>query len=208
MRILLHNSLNMAREAGENGRPIDESLAKAWHEAVTRHQVRGRSALLPFLPWPPMNRGRYKIISNDVLDDQGKLARRCPVRRTAREMAKIYVQTERHLHGGVDTLACAAWLHYAWIYVHPFVDGNGRTARLAVAHVFCRRREHPPVIEARRRSEYFKKVAKSESGDLEALRSLLEKSAVQALEQAIEHIRARHAQSDRKKKISANLGAG
>lgn len=51
-----------------------------------------------------------------------------------------------------DVLAVAAWAHGEWIRIHPFVNGNGRTARLWA--LWCVVRYGlPPFIRAKPRPE-------------------------------------------------------
>ena len=41
------------------------------------------------------------------------------------------VATDEVLQAIDDVVACVAWIHHTLTYIHPFRDGNGRTARLA-----------------------------------------------------------------------------
>ena len=49
----------------------------------------------------------------------------------------------------------AAWLHHRFVQIQPFEDGNGRTARLLMSHVFARRGGPTPVITALEKPRYF-----------------------------------------------------
>lgn len=49
-------------------------------------------------------------------------------------------------------LECAAWLHCEWARVHPFVNGNGRTARMWVLWL-CGRYGFPRLLELRPRPD-------------------------------------------------------
>jgi hypothetical protein len=50
--------------------------------------------------------------------------------------------TARFVEGVIDT---AAWLHGEWIRIHPFVNGNGRTARMWVLWL-CSRYRLPQLL--------------------------------------------------------------
>lgn len=43
-------------------------------------------------------------------------------------MAKAFLPQK--VDASVDPYTHAAWVHHSFICIHPFVDGNGRTARL------------------------------------------------------------------------------
>lgn len=49
-------------------------------------------------------------------------------------------------------LETAAWLHCQWVRIHPFVNGNGRTARMWVLWL-CGRYGLPPLLQLRPRPD-------------------------------------------------------
>lgn len=52
----------------------------------------------------------------------------------------------------------AAWLHKELVFIHPFVDGNGRVARLALITVLIQNGYTPACISPVLRSEYIDKL--------------------------------------------------
>ncbi|POZ49847.1 Fic family protein [Methylovulum psychrotolerans] len=58
---------------------------------------------------------------------------------------------EEHLH----PVECAARLHADFIGIHPFVDGNGHTARLLMNFELIRRGFLPAIIPVWQRLEYY-----------------------------------------------------
>ena len=65
-------------------------------------------------------------------------------------------------------LGLAAWAHAEWVHIHPFANGNGRTAR-AWANFVLRRFGIPPAIKLRPRPDgnYSAAAAASMVGDLD-----------------------------------------
>jgi Fic family protein len=49
----------------------------------------------------------------------------------------------------------AAWVHYKLVYIHPFVDGNGRTARLLMNLILIQNGYPPAVILNVDRKKYY-----------------------------------------------------
>ncbi|WP_419166988.1 Fic family protein [Candidatus Palauibacter sp.] len=52
--------------------------------------------------------------------------------------------TGRVVDGGVDPVVAAAVSSFAFVFVHPFEDGNGRIHRFLIHHVLARRGYGPP----------------------------------------------------------------
>ena len=81
----------------------------------------------------------------------------------------------------VHPLLRAAELHYNLVAVHPFVDGNGRTARL-MASDLVRRHGYPYlIIDAGRRGEYLGALDEANAGRLEPFARFVIESAITSL---------------------------
>lgn len=55
----------------------------------------------------------------------------------------------------------AAWAHGEWVWIHPFINGNGRTARLWVNYVFARYSLPKIAVRPRPDSPYGSAAGKS-----------------------------------------------
>lgn len=55
----------------------------------------------------------------------------------------------------------AAWAHGEWVWIHPFINGNGRTSRLWVSYVFLRYGFPPIAVRPRPGSPYDLAAARS-----------------------------------------------
>lgn len=54
-----------------------------------------------------------------------------------------------------DGIEKAAWIHAEFVRIHPFSDGNGRTARLLLNYELMRLGYLPIIIKAENRVEYY-----------------------------------------------------
>src|SRR5690606_35871274 len=75
----------------------------------------------------------------------------------------------------------AAWLHHAFVGIHPFEDGNGRVARALTMLVLLRNRYAPLVVDRYSRADYIEALEQANDGDLRALVRLFARLEVVAL---------------------------
>ena len=59
----------------------------------------------------------------------------------------------------------ASVLHNRFVKIHPFTDGNGRTARLLMNWVLLRNRFPPVIIEVANKEEYYQNIEAADKGD-------------------------------------------
>ncbi|MFO0849810.1 MAG: Fic family protein [Gemmataceae bacterium] len=74
---------------------------------------------------------------------------------------------ERANRAGVHPVVQAAELHYNLVAVHPFADGNGRTARLLMNYHLLRHGFPHAVIQVERRAEYLAALEEANAGRAE-----------------------------------------
>ena len=72
-----------------------------------------------------------------------------------------------------DSVERAAKLHYGIARIHPFTDGNGRVARLAMNFVLLSAGYPPVSISTDLRQDYYNALEAADSGDFQAWQSFL-----------------------------------
>jgi Fic family protein len=73
-----------------------------------------------------------------------------------------------------DPIEKAARLHHGISSIHPFADGNGRTARLAMNFVLLAAGYPPISIPTTPREAYYNALESADSGDLKTFQAFLE----------------------------------
>ncbi|GHV91251.1 cell division protein Fic [Spirochaetia bacterium] len=58
--------------------------------------------------------------------------------------------------GKIPAAELAAWAHYKLVHIHPFIDGNGRTARLIMNLILLKQGYPPAVILNMDRKKYYR----------------------------------------------------
>jgi len=89
----------------------------------------------------------------EVFNELARFARQLKTRlKKLEERIPLRLEVGITMHGEASTLKCAAWAHGEWIRIHPFADGNGRTARIWCNWILLRFGQ-PPLVGLRPRPE-------------------------------------------------------
>jgi Fic family protein len=78
-------------------------------------------------------------------------------------------------------IARSAFLHHSLVRIHPFVDGNGRVARLAMNLSLMREGYAPILLFKEDRRIYYQALRKADKGDLKPLLQMMIRSETGSL---------------------------
>ncbi len=84
------------------------------------------------------------------------------------EMISIYVKDDT-----AHPIVRSAWLHNRFTYVHPFLDGNGRTARLLQDYALLSGKLFPTGVPSALRDDYYDALAAADVDDWDDLVSII-----------------------------------
>jgi Fic family protein len=104
--------------------------------------------------------------------------------RSPPDFSKVLARMD-DLLGGIaackDPLENSIRLHHGIAWIHPFSDGNGRTARLAANLVLMRAGYPPVVLRKGDRKRYYSCLAKADSGDIAPLANFIARALDESL---------------------------
>ena len=86
---------------------------------------------------------------------------------------------------GIHPALQAAELHYNLVAIHPFADGNGRTARLLMNYHFLRSGFPLAIIEIERRSEYLAALEHANAGKPDPFAIFILESAARSIDRLL-----------------------
>jgi Fic family protein len=75
----------------------------------------------------------------------------------------------------------AALAHHRLVAIHPFIDGNGRTARLVMNLILFRKGYPPTVILRSNRQQYYRVLMQADAGRLEPLANFVGQAVERSL---------------------------
>jgi len=132
--------------------------------------------------------GEYKEYPNSVRLPNGEMFEYASPIETPilmRELMEWYRSEEGALH----PLTLAAMLHYKFVRIHPFDDGNGRLSRLLMNYVLLKNRMLPVVVKSDDKVNYLRALRNADAGDYEAFIGYIAEQSAWSLELGIKAAR-------------------
>jgi Fic family protein len=172
-------SLREHLEAINHKHAIDfvEALAKK-KEPITEHNIRQIHALI-LRTIDDENAGRYRSVRVRIAGTTYMPPEAVFVPSLMQEMVAWLNSPEAYeLH----LIERAAIVHFRLAHIHPFVDGNGRTARLLMNLVLMREGYPPAVIRLERRPHYYKALKLADGGEMTPFITLVAEEAERSLD--------------------------
>lgn len=118
-----------------------------------------------------INVGSYKSTPNHVLTKTGEMFYFASPEETPAKMHDLlHWFNEKSKEDQVNPIFLAAEFHYKFIRIHPFDDGNGRTARILMNFILMQFGFPPTIIKSDTdsKNEYFAALQLADVGNIEA----------------------------------------
>lgn len=116
----------------------------------------------------------HEIVTRGILEDAGRYRTR-NVRITGAvkappDWAKIVKLMDELIEKTAESrkhpIEIASFLHHRFVEIHPFIDGNGRVARL-LTNLYLIAQNYPPVVlKKEERGKYYKSLRTADAGNL------------------------------------------
>lgn len=168
----------------KNDRQLSVGYIKELHSLITRHQDM-TDAMDQFGNHIKiyLRKGEFKIAPNNPIRGH-TLYHYCPPEQVASEMDRL-VGIYNHELGNAHILVKAAFLHHAFVQIHPFQDGNGRIARLLASFVLIKEGLFPLSIDRDERSQYIDALERADQRDYQWLIDVFSNNQILSIERAL-----------------------
>jgi len=148
-----------------------------WKEAITAEGQPSRIEIIP---------GQYKQQPNNVRTADGGIFKFAAPEEVPTRIAKMIEVFRQALEKGTThPVEIASMLHHEFVLIHPFGDGNGRTARLLVNYILMRAGYPPIIVPSPEKDHYLAALRQADAGDLQPLTDYLAACTTRALERGI-----------------------
>lgn len=163
-----------------------EALAKKQHQDLTKNDLLNIHAIV-LRGIDNSNAGKYRNVPVYIRKKNGEIFKFCDPLLVNDEMDIYFswLTAEHSLH----PVWFAAEAHTRFVTIHPFVDGNGRTARLLMNIGLLQSGLVPSVLKVSKRAEYLDAIeAWQDTNNKEPLVTMIAESVNEALDLYIETI--------------------
>ncbi|MFN7116630.1 MAG: Fic family protein [Saprospiraceae bacterium] len=180
-----HNeAIKWIEEVVKEERPLTESFIRQLHELLLKEPYE-KTAITP--DGQSVTRtiqvGAYKTTPNHVKTVTGEIFYFATPEETPAKMHDLmeWYRQEKE-KGALHPLLLAAEFHYKFIIIHPFDDGNGRTARILMNFILMQHGLPPVIIKTEDKNNYFAALRQADAGLLEPFIEYIGENLVRSLE--------------------------
>jgi Fic family protein len=168
--------------------PISEAWIRALHEKVCARQQTYRVLTDQGYQEHELPKGSYKTQPNHVRVTDGAIHPYAPVDQVSSEMYRLLEQVRTPGFESAHPVAQASYLHYGFVVIHPFADGNGRVARALASVFFFRAYSIPFLVFANQRRSYFDALHQADLGEARPLLAFFLDRGIDTLQLVIDHL--------------------
>jgi Fic family protein len=168
--------------------PITEAWIRALHEKVCAGQQTYRVWTDQGWQEQELLKGAYKTQPNHVRLADGSIYPYAPVDRVSAEMYRLLEQIRTPEFESAHPIAQASYLHYGFVVIHPFADGNGRVARALASVFFYRALSVPFLVFANQRRAYFDALHEADLGSSWPLIAFFRDRGIDTIQLVIEQL--------------------
>ncbi len=127
--------------------------------------------------------GAYKSMPNHVRTATGEMFWFATPEETPAKMDDLMQwYTQQSSDEAYNPVLLAAEFHYKFIRIHPFDDGNGRTARLLMNFILMQRGYAPAIIKSTDKEQYLSALMQADSGNLGPFVEYIAENVVKVLD--------------------------
>lgn len=184
-----HNEvIEWSMEIVKGDRPMTENFIRQFHEILLKEPYEVDAITPDGKPTKKMIKvGEYKTTPNHVKTKTGEIFYFASPEETPAKMNDLiqwYGEKKEKLH----PVILAAELHYRFISIHPFDDGNGRVARLLMNFALMKTGYPPVIIKTEDKENYFSVLRQADAGIMEPFIKYITENLIQSLHLMIDGI--------------------
>lgn len=160
---------------------LTEMFIRELHSVITASQSHHEVLTPVGLQRRELERGTYKSSPNSPTRRDGSVHAYASPDDTPAEMARLIRECTSTEFTTAHPVEQASYIHYTFVCVHPFADGNGRVSRQLASIYLLRDPGVPLVLFADQRPGYLKALEHADSGNARPFIDFVEQRAIDSM---------------------------
>jgi Fic family protein len=184
LEITGHNeAINWVIDLVKGERTLTENFIRELHSLLLQDSYKeSKNADGEIVP-RKISAGKYKTTTNHVETITGEIFYFASPEETPAKMHDLLNwYNEKTKKENVNPILVAAEFHYRFIRIHPFDDGNGRTARILMNFILMQFGFPPVIIKTEDKANYFATLQMADAGNIEVFINYIAKNLICSLE--------------------------
>ena len=177
-------AIKWVEEVVRETRPLTENFIRQLHQLILKEPYEVDAITPDGKPArKKISIGAYKTTANHVLTPTGEIFRFATPEETPAKMADL-IEWYRQKKDDPEThpLLLAAEFHYKFIRIHPFDDGNGRTARILMNFILMQNGYPPVIVRSEDKQNYIAALRQADVGTITPFIEYIGKNLERSLE--------------------------
>lgn len=169
LEITGHNeAINWVLEMISGDRPLTENFIRELHSLLLKDSYKeSKNEKGEIIP-RKISSGKYKTSPNHVQTVTGEIFYFATPEETPAKMNDLLNwYNQKSVEINANPILIAAEFHYKFILIHPFDDGNGRTARILMNFILMKFGYPPVIIKTEDKAKYFTALQMADAGNIE-----------------------------------------
>lgn len=164
-------------------RPLNEQFIRSLHQLILKENYFVDAITADGQPTrKEIHVGKYKTTPNHVKTKKGEIFHFATPEETPAKMNELidwYIaESERD---DIEPILLASEFHYRFVRIHPFDDGNGRTARLLMNFILMKFGYPPVIIKTEDKGNYFNVLQLADAGQFEQFAEYIAQNLIHSL---------------------------
>lgn len=183
LEITGHNeAINWVIDLVKMERPLTENFIRELHSLLLQDSYKESKNADGVLVPRKISAGKYKTTANHVETVTGEIFYFATPEETPAKMFDLLNwYSQKAKEENVNPILVAAEFHYRFIRIHPFDDGNGRTARILMNFILMQFGFPPVIIKTEDKANYFAALQMADAGNIEAFVTYIAQNLVHSL---------------------------
>ncbi len=165
-------------------RPLTENFIRQLHKLLLKESSEKPAITPDGKPTTKrINVGSYKSSPNHVQTVTGEIFYFATPEETPSKMTDLLNWYQQKVkEDDVNPIILASEFHYKFIRIHPFDDGNGRTARILMNFILMQFAFPPVIIKTEDKANYFSALQLADAGNIEGFIEYIALNLIRSLQ--------------------------